>query len=340
MVLAAIALVLVVLFAATNGTLDIPVSTTLEAAWKGITGRSASLEGLEAIVWNVRLPRVIFGVLVGATLAAAGAAMQGLFRNPLADPYLTGAASGAAFGATVAIFLTGSQAAAFMTGLFQSGQTSSLVPVFAFVGAFGAVLLTLWLSRIGQGSKTANSNSLVLAGVVVGAMLVSVSTYIQMRDADRMRAVFSWTLGNLSLAGWNEVLAVLPYAVVGGVTLWALSRSLDALQLGEDTARTLGIRVNLLRLLVVLASSLVTAAAVAFAGIIGFVGLVAPHVMRRLAGPSHRVLIPASMLAGAILLVLADLGARVLTRPEELPVGIVTTLIGGPFFLWLLRRKA
>jgi iron complex transport system permease protein len=330
---AAVVLVFVAWLASTNGTLDIPISTTLEAVWKGITGRAAQLEGLEAIVWNLRLPRVIFGALVGATLAAAGAAMQGLFRNPLADPYLMGTASGAAFGATVAIFATGTQALAFATGMFAS--TSSLVPLCAFLGAFGAVMLTLWLSSMGRKSNS----SLVLSGVIVGAMLTAITTYIQMRDADRMRAVFSWTLGNLALAGWSEVLAVLPYALLGMAALWAFSRSLDALQLGEDTASTLGIRVDRIKLFVVIAASLATAAAVSYAGIIGFVGLIAPHVMRRLGGPAHRTLIPSSALAGAALLVLADLGARVLIRPQELPVGIVTTMLGGPFFLWLLRRK-
>ena len=330
---AALALVFVAWLACTNGTLDIPIITTLEAVWKGVSGRAAQLEGLEAIVWNLRLPRVIFGAVVGATLAAAGAAMQGLFRNPLADPYLTGTASGAAFGATVAIFASGTQALAFASGMFSG--TSSLVPLCAFLGAFGAVMLTLWLSSMGRKSNA----SLVLSGVIVGAMLTAITTYIQMYDADRMRAVFSWTLGNLALAGWSEVLTVLPYALLGMTALWMFSRSLDALQLGEDTASTLGVRVDRLKLFVVIAASLATAAAVSYAGIIGFVGLIAPHVMRRLGGPAHRALIPASALAGAALLVLADLGARVLIRPQELPVGIVTTMLGGPFFLWLLRRK-
>jgi iron complex transport system permease protein len=147
-------------------------------------------------------------------------------------------------------------------------------------------------------------------------------------------------LGNLALAGWSEVLAVLPYAVLGMIALWVFSRSLDAMQLGDDTANTLGIRVERIKLFVVIAASLATAAAVSYAGIIGFVGLIAPHVMRRLGGPAHRTLIPSSAFAGAALLVLSDLGARVLIRPQELPVGIVTTLLGGPFFLWLLRRKS
>ncbi len=317
-------------FAISNGTLEISPGTTLSAIWKGIS--VAKLEGLDLIVWNLRLPRVVFGALVGASLAACGAAFQGLFRNPLADPYLMGSASGAALGATVAVFATSTASAGFAAGLFSS--SSQLVPVLSFVGALGAVLLTLALSRFARGS-----NALILSGVIVGGILTSVSTYIQLRDADRMRAVFSWTLGNLSLAGWSEVLNILPYSIFGIAALMLLARALDALQLGEDTATTLGLKVDRIKLFTVIAASLVTAAAVSFAGIIGFVGLVAPHAMRRLGVAHHRVLIPASSLAGAILLVLADLGARVLTRPQELPVGVVTTLIGGIFFLVLMRRK-
>ena len=323
-------LVLVMVFAISNGTLEITPNLTISSIWKGLTGQK--LEGLEIIVWNLRLPRVVFGALVGSSLAACGAAFQGLFRNPLADPYLMGSASGAALGVTIAVFVTGTASAGFAAGLFSS--SSQLVPVLAFVGALGAVMLTLTLSRFARGA-----NALILSGVIVGGILTSVSTYIQLHDTDRMRAVFSWTLGNLSLAGWQEVLNVLPYTLFGLVALMLLARALDALQLGEDTASTLGLNVDRIKLFTVMAASLVTAAAVSFAGIIGFVGLVAPHAMRRLGVANHRVLIPASSLAGASLLVLADLGARVLTRPAELPVGVVTTIVGGVFFLMLMRRK-
>jgi iron complex transport system permease protein len=327
----AVLLLVVMIFAISNGTLEITPGLTLNAIWKGVSGQK--LEGLEIIVWSLRLPRVVFGALVGASLAACGAAFQGLFRNPLADPYLMGSASGAALGATIAVFITGTVSQGFAAGLFSS--SSQLVPTLAFVGALGAVMLTLTLSKFARGG-----NALILSGVIVGGILTSVSTYIQLRDADRMRAVFSWTLGNLSLAGWNEVLNVVPYTLFGIAALMLLARALDALQLGEDTASTLGLRVDRVVLLTVIAASLVTAAAVAFAGIIGFIGLVAPHAMRRLGVASHRVLIPASSLAGASLLVVADLGARVLTRPQELPVGVVTTVVGGIFFLALMRRNS
>lgn len=333
LVVSMLVLVLAMLMAVGNGTLEISPATTLTAVMHGLLGRP--LEGLERIVWELRLPRVSMAVLVGAALAISGAAMQGLFRNPLADPYLLGVASGASFGATVAILGLGGRV--FTAAGLMSNNVSSLTPVFAFLGAFGAVMATLALSRVGGRSR---NDALILAGVVVGSLLVSLSSYLILSDGTRMRAVLAWTLGNLSLVGWSEVLKVLPYALLGAVALIILARALDALQLGEDTARTLGVRLERVQLAVVVAASLSTAAAVSFVGVIGFVGLIAPHVMRRLVGPGHRLLLPASALAGAILLVLADLGARVLHRPEELPVGILTTLIGGSFFLWLLRRRA
>jgi iron complex transport system permease protein len=327
-------LLFLLLLAVTNGTLEITPAQTWNAILGGLSG--ASLEGLEAIVWNLRLPRVAFAILVGAALAVSGVAMQGVFQNPLADPYLVGVASGAAFGATIAIFITSSAAPAFAPALFTARAAGSgLVPIFAFLGAMLAVSLTVLLSS----SAKSNRNALILSGVVIGSMITAITTYIQLFDADRLRAVFSWTLGNLALAGWSEVLVVLPIALLGLGLLLFLAKPLDALQLGEDTAQTLGIRVFWLKIAVIIAASLMTAAAVSFAGIIGFVGLVAPHIMRRLCGAAHRPLIIASALAGSSLLLLSDLGARTLIRPQELPVGIVTTLLGGPFFLWLMRRS-
>ena len=199
------------------------------------------------------------------------------------------------------------------------------------------MLATLALSRAGGRTRT---HTLLLAGVVVGGVLVSLTTYLMLRDADRLRAVFSWTLGNFAQASWIDLRRSLPYAATGMALLYACAPGLDALQLGEDTARTLGLRASALRFGVIVGASLATAASVAFVGIIGFVGLVAPHIMRRLGAPSYRALLPASALAGAALLVLADLGARTLVRPAELPVGVVTTLAGGPFFLWLLRKDS
>ncbi len=334
---AASLLVAGLLISAMNGTLAIPLMTTLRAIVVGLSGRAADLDGMGGIVWNLRLPRVLMAALVGASLGGSGAAMQGLFRNPLADPYLLGIASGASFGATLALTLSGHLPAAFSEGALDLGAASRFVPIAAALGAAFALLATLALSR--ANATRGETTALLLAGTVVGSVLISLSTFLMLRGADRLRAVFAWTLGNLASASWANLGRALPYAGCGLLLLFALARGLDALQLGEDTARTLGVSPARLRLGVIFGASLATAACVSFAGVIGFVGLVAPHIMRRLGGPGHRVLLPASCLAGAALLVLADFGGRMLVRPAELPVGIVTTLLGGPVFLWLLRQQ-
>jgi iron complex transport system permease protein len=319
-----------------TGAHPIDAASTFAALRAGLAGRGGQLTGALAIVWNLRVPRAIMAALVGACLGGSGAAMQGIFVNPLADPYLLGAASGASLGATLALTAADGLASAFMDQPFVPGASASLVPVAAFAGALLAVGLTMTLAR--RRGRT-DAVTLLLSGVVVSGVLIALTTYLMLRDADRLRAVISWTLGSFTWASWGDVAAATPYAVAGLGVLLALARGLDALQLGEDTASTLAPRLGWLRIAVIAAASLATAAAVAFVGVIGFVGLVAPHVMRRLGTPDHRTLIPASALAGAALLVLADLAARTLTRPAELPVGVVTTLLGGPFFLWLLRRN-
>lgn len=332
------ALVLAVVISCAVGAISIPLSTTVRAIAVGVTGGTSELEGPLNIVWNLRLPRVLLAALVGASLGGSGAAMQGLFRNPLADPYLLGIASGASFGATLALTLSGNLPTAYVDGTFDPNVASTFVPLAASVGAAGALLATLALSRAGSGR--AEVTAILLSGTVVGSVLISLSTFLMLRDADRVRAVFAWTLGNLAGASWSNLGRALPYVAVGLLLLQSLARGLDALQLGEETARTLGVRPARVRLGVILGASVATAACVSFAGVVGFVGLIAPHIMRRVGGPRHRMLLPASSLAGALLLVLADFGARLLVRPAELPVGIVTSLLGGPFFLWLLRRRA
>lgn len=293
-----------------------------------------ALSGAEAnpIVTDLRLPRVLGAMGVGAALGLAGAAFQGLFRNPLADPYLMGSAAGAAFGVTLAVSLAGTLSAAYSSSQVFAALPS-YVTLFAFVGAVLAVTLTLVLS--GGASRT---HDLILAGVVVGAVLTGLTTYLMLKDADRIRAVMAYTLGNLSFMGWDGVRAMALYLVLSLPFLWILGRTLNALSLGEETARSLGLPLLGLKLLVIGLATLLTAASVAYAGIIGFVGLVAPHALRRLVGGDYRVLLPASALGGAVLLTSADLLARVLTRPAELPVGVVTTMLGGPFFLYLLWR--
>lgn len=314
------------------GSVPVGWRDVLDAMLRGVTGRP--LQGAAAIVWQLRLPRVLVGLVAGAALGISGAALQGIFRNPLADPYLTGVASGALFGAAVAMAAGQALPQAF-TGLAEAGATGYLVPAAAFAGGLGAVLAAVVLARTAGGRRTTD---LVLAGVVVGSVLTAATTYLMMRDADRVRAVFSWSLGNLGTVGWPQLRLALPGAALGSALLLVAGRPLNAIQMGEDVAASLGLPVGPLKTGVIAAASLATASVVAQVGIIGFVGLVVPHILRRLLGGDYRALLPASAVGGALLLVLADLGARVAVRPAELPVGVVTTLLGGPFFLYLLKR--
>ncbi|MBD0329955.1 MAG: iron ABC transporter permease [Thermoleophilia bacterium] len=278
----------------------------------------------EAIVFELRLPRVVLGALVGAMLASAGAAFQGSFRNPLADPYLLGAAAGAGLGATLAVVYA------------PAGARSVLVPIAAFAGAAGAVVAAYALGRSAGGRSAA---SLLLAGVVVASFLTAVQTFVQQQNVDTVQEVYSWLLGRLATAGWRDVLMVLPYAVVSAGVLLVHRRLLDVLSVGDEEASALGIDVRRVRLVVIAAATLGTAAAVAVSGLIGFVGIIVPHTIRLLAGGSYRVLLPLSLLGGAAFLVLADVLARTLLAPAELPIGVVTAFCGAPFFALVLRRS-
>lgn len=273
-----------------------------------------------AILFSWRLPRVVLGALVGACLAMSGAAYQGVFRNPLADPYLLGAAAGAGLGATVAI-TTGAR---------------GLIGVAAFAGALLAVGVAYALGRAAGGRS---GPAIILAGVAVAAFLTATQTYLQQRSTDTLREVYVWILGRLSTNGWGDVVTLLPYAVVAGVVIFALRRHLDVLAVGEDEATTLGLPVGRVRLLLVAAATLATSAAVSVSGLIGFVGIIVPHLVRLVAGVSYRVVVPLSMLFGAAFMVVTDLGARTVMSPAELPIGVVTAFLGAPFFLLVLRRS-
>lgn len=271
------------------------------------------------ILWQLRLPRVALGACVGATLSVCGAAYQGVFRNPLVDPYLLGVAAGAGLGATLA---------------FAAGG-AALVPLAAFVGASGAVVLTYAIgNRLGDRANT----SLILAGVAVASFLTAAQTFVQQRSSDDLRVVYSWILGRLG-GGWNDVRLVLPYIAISAIVILLHRRLLDVLAVGDSEAQSLGVPVRRVRLLVVIAATLGTAAAVAVSGLIGFVGIIVPHTVRLLAGPSNRSTLPLSILFGAAFMVAADLAARTLLAPAELPIGVVTAFFGAPFFLSLLRRK-
>jgi iron complex transport system permease protein len=280
----------------------------------------------ESILWDIRLPRVALGALVGAMLAVAGASYQGVFRNPLADPYLLGVAAGAGLGATIAVVY-------LPNGLgFQNA-----LPPAAFLGASLAVVLAYAIGRsAGRGSGGA---TLVLAGVTVAAFFTAVQTFVQQQHTDTLQEVYSWILGRLPSSGWNDVEILLPYVAVAVAGILLHRRLLDVLSVGDEEAATLGVHVGQVRLVVVVCATVGTAAAVAVSGLIGFVGIIVPHAIRLIAGPSYRLLLPLSVLVGAGFLVLADVIARTALSPGELPIGVVTAFFGAPFFAVVLRTS-
>jgi iron complex transport system permease protein len=280
----------------------------------------------ESIFWDIRLPRVVLGALVGAMLAVAGASYQGVFHNPLADPYLLGVAAGAGLGATVAVV--------YLPNGF--GFHNALPPA-AFLGASLAVALAYAIGRsAGRGSGGA---TLVLAGVTVASFFTAVQTYVQQQHSDTLQEVYSWILGRLPSSGWDDVEILLPYVAVSVAGILLHRRLLDVLSVGDDEAATLGVHVGQVRLVVVLCATVGTAAAVAVSGLIGFVGIIVPHAIRLVAGPSYRLLLPLSVLVGAGFLVLTDVIARTALSPAELPIGVVTAFFGAPFFAVVLRTS-
>ncbi|WP_229715899.1 FecCD family ABC transporter permease [Mangrovihabitans endophyticus] len=284
-----------------------------------------------AIVTQLRLPRVVLGLLVGAMLALAGAAYQGVFRNPLADPHLLGVASGAGLGVTAVIV---SRAAV-------GDATSNLplgVPPAAFLGAVGAVALTWLLGTAGGRERT--PATLILAGVAVSAFLSAVQTFLLQRHLDALREVYAWLLGRLATAGWHDVLLILPHAVITSAVVLAQRRELDVLTVGDDEAAGLGLHPQRSRYVLVLAAALGTAAAVSVSGLIGFVGIIVPHTLRLLAGASYRIILPLSVLYGGAFLALTDLVARTAGGQAEIPIGVVTAFFGAPFFVVVLRTGA
>jgi iron complex transport system permease protein len=280
---------------------------------------SGLTEVQERVLFEIRLPRVVMGGMVGSILALAGAGYQGVFRNPLADPYLLGVAAGAGLGAT------------FVIG---TGGGSALIPPFAFLGGLIAVLATYTVGRTAGGRTI---TSLILAGVAVAAFATAIQTFLLQRNYETLREVYSWILGRLVTVGWGEVLILLPYALVAGTVLVLYRRLLDVLALGDDEAAGLGVDVVRVRRIVVLAATLATAAAVSVSGLIGFVGIIVPHTVRLLTGWSYRLIIPLCILYGASFLILADLVARTAVAPAELPIGVVTAFLGAPFFVIVLR---
>ena len=280
------------------------------------------------IIWNVRMPRVVLAGIVGAMLSLAGASYQGVFRNPLVDPYLLGVAAGAGLGATI-VFAIGRAN--------TSGWLVDPLPLAAFVGGLLAVMLT-YLVGASFGAHRSGV-TLVLAGVAVTSLATAIQAFVLQRNNDVIREVYSWILGRLTLASWHDVRLVLPYVVVSSTVLLLHRRHLDVLRVGDDEAIALGTDVAKVRLVVVLAATMGTAAVVSVSGLIGFVGIVVPHAVRLLAGASYRRLLPLSLLVGAAFLILADIPGRVLQDPAETPIGVVTAFFGAPFFIVVLRTR-
>nr|WP_223291029.1 iron ABC transporter permease [Streptomyces avicenniae] len=313
------------LVSASVGAYDIPLPDLLASVAHRLGAGGEPLDRVgESVLWDVRLPRVVLALLVGASLGCAGTLMQGVFGNPLAEPAVIGISPGAAVGAVAAI--------AF--GLDFLGNWT--LTVFAFLAGLGTVLIVYTLSRSGGRTEVV---TLILTGIAVNAFAMAlIGLFIFFADNAQVTQITFWQLGSLAQATWPTVLAVLPCAALGLLLAPAYARRLDLLALGERPARHLGVDVERLRLVLVLLVALLTAAAVAVAGVIGFVGLVVPHLLRMVAGPGHRFLIPAAALGGALVLLSADLFARTAAQPAELPLGVLTALLGSPFFFWLLRR--
>ncbi|OJF15265.1 FecCD family ABC transporter permease [Couchioplanes caeruleus] len=305
------------------------VATELLNLIPGVRLDSGLTEREVAIITELRLPRVVLGLLVGALLALAGAAYQGVFRNPLADPHLLGIAAGAGLGVTAVITLRGG------TGDVTADLPVG-VPLAAFVGAIVAVVLTYLLGA--AGGRTRTPATLILSGVAVSAFLAAAQTFLMQRHTESLREVYAWLLGRLATAGWHDVLVVLPYAAVTGLIVLIHRRELDVLTVGDEEATSLGLHPQRSRYLLVVAASLGTAAAVSVSGLIGFVGMIVPHTVRLLAGPSYRSILPLSVLYGGAFLALTDLVARTVASPAEVPIGVVTAFFGAPFFAVVLRR--
>lgn len=304
-----------------------PWSTVRLLAWKlGLVDRPEDVaRSAEVIVFQLRLPRVLLAAIVGAALAASGTVFQGLFRNALADPAIIGVSSGAALGAVLVIVVIG----AGSLGTFG-------VPLAAFCGAMATAVIVYRLARIGP---TVHVATLLLAGVAVAAVISSLMSLVMSFSGEEIRNIYAWLLGGLVAQGWRSIAIALPVVALGLVGATVLSHELNLVALGEERAAQLGVEVDRLKRRAIAVGALLAAGAVSVAGVIGFVGLMTPHLLRLVIGADHRRLLPAAVLGGATLLVLADLAARTIVAPSELPVGIVTALLGGPFFLFLLRRE-
>jgi iron complex transport system permease protein len=317
-------LVLAFVLSVALGAVTIPPGSALRILLSKIPGLESTAswpEYYEIIIWDLRLPHAILVGLTGAALAGSGAAFQGLFRNPLADPYLIGVASGAGLGAIIIMSIP------------QAGRY--LVPVGAFLGGLGTIIAVYQLAKVGQ---IVPLTTLILAGVAIGSFTSALTSFLMLISDEMVLQAMGFLLGGSTVTGWEPLVIALPYFAVGLTTLVLSGHSLNVLQFGEEQAKQLGLSVEKVKLFIIISASLTTAAAVSFSGVIGFVGLVVPHMIRIVWGGDYKKLIPLSIVGGAVTLLLSDIVARTVMAPGYLPVGIVTALIGAPFFLWILRK--
>ena len=323
-------LVLLVLVLATSiGSVRIPLGTTfsiLADKLPLIDITPTWSANIETIIFDIRLPRVLMAGLVGAALAIAGATYQGLFRNPLADPYLIGVAQGASLGAVIG----------FLLPVSWNLAGFGLVPLLAFIGALLATTTVYLLARVG---KALPVTTLILAGVALSALLSSIVSYLVISSGESMKAIVFWLMGSFALSDWAEVGIVVPYVAVGVTIIILFGRMLNVMQLDEEQAQQLGVNVERIKIILLAAATLITAASVAFVGTIGFVGIIIPHAVRLVWGSDHRSLLPLSVFIGAIFMILTDLIARTVLAPTEIPIGVITAICGAPFFLYLLRHR-
>ena len=312
-------LVISVVCASLIGTVSIPITALLS---------NDLTEGQKIILWQIRLPRVLLAAIVGSGLAVSGAALQGLFRNPLADPGLIGVSSGSAFAVAIVVTLVGPVASIF--ALYS-------VSFVAFLGGSLTCLLVFYIARLTGAHSVIY---LLLIGIAINALTASGTNFITYFSSDQqLRALSIWRMGSFGGSGWSDVLITFVMTVPAILLLWHYAKQLNILLLGEKEAQQLGVRIEHIKFVIVFCTAVCVAIAVSVSGIIGFVGLVVPHIIRLLCTANHRYLVPASALLGAILLVLADLLARKIIAPAEMPVGILTSLVGGPFFLWILVKQ-
>lgn len=283
-------------------------------------------ESHETIIWGIRFPRVLLAGQVGFALAVSGATFQGIFSNPMAEPYVIGASSGASLGAAIAIVLS----------VKLPWFPESTIPIFAFISSISTLMLVYNLARTGGKVPIL---TLLLSGIAVSTFLSAIVSLFIYFSGDKLHRLIYWLMGSFTTAGWNEVIFNLPYILMGFSVILIFARDLNIMLFGEETALHLGVPIEKVKILLLASASLLTAAAVAVSGVIGFVGLVIPHIVRLAAGPDHKLLIPASGMAGAAYLIFADTLARTVIAPTEIPVGVITALFGGPFFIYLLKRK-